>query len=402
MKIWYKICRKSNEKRKEKTMNKNIKNTLEASNGITLIALVVTIIVLLILAGISISMLSGDNGILQKATTAKENTTNSQITEKIQLAYHAALTGGQGSYTKDTLMDELKKEFETDYDVDDSDNKNWKMKAQGQEIIIPAGKKDNSKVTIKTLNTNTSLKGVPDLSTLYGETTDYTSVDNVQWQLFYDDDEYIYLIASDYVPGSTLPNELLTEGQSTEYCRYFGDREIYNSPYIGTIMETEEWSKGTDSNTIKNNPQTSKYLKWVNSTLVTTKNNPNMKAVAFMMDTSKWSNFAGSVNGAYAIGGPTIEMFSLSYNKKHDTKLGTYGTNTTDITSDNANENGYNVKMETDSWNFIANGLDTSSDNMWVKTTNDKAIAYWLASPSSAASWAVLSIYSGGCVNHPR
>ena len=45
MKIWYKICRKSNEKRKEKTMNKNIKNTLEASNGITLIALVITIIV---------------------------------------------------------------------------------------------------------------------------------------------------------------------------------------------------------------------------------------------------------------------------------------------------------------------------------------------------------------------
>ena len=43
MKIWYKICRKSNEKRKEKTMNKNIKNTLEASNGITLIALVITI-----------------------------------------------------------------------------------------------------------------------------------------------------------------------------------------------------------------------------------------------------------------------------------------------------------------------------------------------------------------------
>ena len=50
MEIWYKICRKSNEKRKEKTMNKNIKNTLEASNGITLIALVITIIVLLILA----------------------------------------------------------------------------------------------------------------------------------------------------------------------------------------------------------------------------------------------------------------------------------------------------------------------------------------------------------------
>ena len=52
----------------------NIKKSLKFSNGITLIALVITIIVLLILAGISISMLSGDNGILQKSTEAKTNT----------------------------------------------------------------------------------------------------------------------------------------------------------------------------------------------------------------------------------------------------------------------------------------------------------------------------------------
>lgn len=47
-------------------MNLNTKS----SRGITLIALVVTIIVLLILAGISISMLSGDNSILTKAKEA--------------------------------------------------------------------------------------------------------------------------------------------------------------------------------------------------------------------------------------------------------------------------------------------------------------------------------------------
>ena len=42
--------------------------------GITLIALVVTIIVLLILAGVSVSMLTGQNGILTNAAKAKENT----------------------------------------------------------------------------------------------------------------------------------------------------------------------------------------------------------------------------------------------------------------------------------------------------------------------------------------
>ena len=44
------------------------------NRGITLIALVVTIVVLLILAGISVSMLTGQNGILNKAAEAKEKT----------------------------------------------------------------------------------------------------------------------------------------------------------------------------------------------------------------------------------------------------------------------------------------------------------------------------------------
>lgn len=44
------------------------------NSGITLIALVVTIVVLLILAGVSISTLTGDNGIITRANQAKEST----------------------------------------------------------------------------------------------------------------------------------------------------------------------------------------------------------------------------------------------------------------------------------------------------------------------------------------
>ncbi len=54
---------------------------IQQKKGITLIALVITVIVLLILAGISISMLSGDNSILQKATDAKTNTEKQNIIE---------------------------------------------------------------------------------------------------------------------------------------------------------------------------------------------------------------------------------------------------------------------------------------------------------------------------------
>ena len=56
------------------------------NRGITLIALVITIIVLLILAGVSIAMLTGNNGILTQAKLAKENTTLAKEDEENKLA----------------------------------------------------------------------------------------------------------------------------------------------------------------------------------------------------------------------------------------------------------------------------------------------------------------------------
>ena len=59
----------------------NSKIECKRNKGITLIALVVTIIVLLILAGVSINMLTGQNGILNRASEAKEKTEKSQKEE---------------------------------------------------------------------------------------------------------------------------------------------------------------------------------------------------------------------------------------------------------------------------------------------------------------------------------
>ncbi len=76
--------------------------------GITLIALVVTIIVLLILAGISISMLAGQNSILNRASEAKEEYSNSTEKEQIQLSYNSAITRKLGdSITAEELQNEL-------------------------------------------------------------------------------------------------------------------------------------------------------------------------------------------------------------------------------------------------------------------------------------------------------
>ena len=53
---------------------------MKSNKGITLIALVVTIVVLLILAGVSISMLTGENGIIKQAQDAKLQTEIGEVT----------------------------------------------------------------------------------------------------------------------------------------------------------------------------------------------------------------------------------------------------------------------------------------------------------------------------------
>ena len=91
-------------KNKEKHKSKN--------KGITLIALVITIIVLLILAGVSIAMLTGQNGILTQAQNAKEATEKASLIEQAQ----TDLLGKQaenssGNVTSEALKEVLDKYF---------------------------------------------------------------------------------------------------------------------------------------------------------------------------------------------------------------------------------------------------------------------------------------------------
>lgn len=106
------------------------------NKGITLIALVVTIIVLLILAGISIMMLTGQNGILNRAGEAKEKTGVAQIEESVKLAVADALTKGTGTVTKDNLEDALNKYVgEGNYDLSDT-TEGWLISAGGKDYNV--------------------------------------------------------------------------------------------------------------------------------------------------------------------------------------------------------------------------------------------------------------------------
>lgn len=65
-------------------MNRN-----RQEKGITLIALVITIIVLLILAGVAIMTITGNEGILSKTVKAKDEQIHAEVKEQISLEYNA-------------------------------------------------------------------------------------------------------------------------------------------------------------------------------------------------------------------------------------------------------------------------------------------------------------------------
>ena len=92
-----------------------IKKVLKEKRGITLIALVITIIVLLILAGVSIAMLTGDNGILTQATEAKEKNTIGGEKEQISLALQSLRMKKQAeNVTNEITVSELDEQLKYD------------------------------------------------------------------------------------------------------------------------------------------------------------------------------------------------------------------------------------------------------------------------------------------------
>lgn len=59
-------------------------NKLKKENGITLVALIITIIVIIIIAGISFTSINGEGGLIKQARTNSENVQRESIIEKIE------------------------------------------------------------------------------------------------------------------------------------------------------------------------------------------------------------------------------------------------------------------------------------------------------------------------------
>ena len=114
-----------------------MKEKLKGRNGITLIALVITIIVLLILAGVTIASITGENGILGKAQSAKIKNEKASIQEEIERAVLASRMNDNVRIDTTTLEEELNKiDGLTIESKGTDDNLPWTVVVKGYKFQI--------------------------------------------------------------------------------------------------------------------------------------------------------------------------------------------------------------------------------------------------------------------------
>ena len=115
----------------------NVKTKQKTNKGITLIALVITIIILLILAAVSIATLTGDNGILTKANNAKTTNDKAQAEEEMKLVVADWQLEKKANSSAD-LVDFLNEKLENgELDgVTDNGNGSYTIQRNGYEATI--------------------------------------------------------------------------------------------------------------------------------------------------------------------------------------------------------------------------------------------------------------------------
>ena len=108
------------------------------AKGITLIALVITIVIILILAGITITTVLGDNGVIELAEQAKKETIVTTVKEAIDIAkLSKSLEKEDGLITEDELKEILENYGEIIYSEDGETIEGIIENQEGYEVLLP-------------------------------------------------------------------------------------------------------------------------------------------------------------------------------------------------------------------------------------------------------------------------
>jgi hypothetical protein len=363
----------------------NLKSMKSKKSGITLIALIITIIVLLILAGVTISALIGENGILSQAKNASDGTKNSSVQEAIELAWAGRATAyyegkANGSnltkanyFSEEEMSKELLEGKISDYSYEEADTTFvYTINSTGEKYgvsIDKGGKVSISEVYIKINNSDGETKVIipSNVGKYLGMKVSAESynANDATYRLFYidfnndykDGEGTIYLKA-DYVESKSLTTS-----------------ETYNAAYvqkfnIGYTAITPDGEKNT--------------------------------AVSWLLNSSNWTDYCDAAKGAIAAyGAPSLEMWVKSYNQFLNAHSGLKNANSEEAKTlaYNFSQYGYYVGVKE---GVDSTGKDTSAnfatgEYALVNKTNNSGntqvqaqigmynpgldMSYWLASP---------------------
>ena len=309
-----------------------LNKTKRKTNGITLVALVVTIVVLLILAGVTITMLFGENGIIKKAQEAKEATERDQ--QETQQGMQDLVD------QMDTILNENENGEVVTPDVPDTPE-------------TPSGETLLSQIT----------------SANYGDKVTYTANGVSDWKVFYKDATNVYIVASDYLShGGSSNNSMIVSATGMT------KKGIYRA-----YWNSAPTSADTTNHIAKFSPETAETKAWSG----TYSTNNNGRCVSTLLDTSLWEAYATGTGGESAIGSPTLNMFVASWNEKYpddkiycnkDTTKGYYVGLSTEPNSNCIDSSVMNQKEGYD---------DTLYYPYHVSVDSSSCYGYWLASPAS-------------------
>ena len=122
-----------------------MKSKLKSNRAITLVALVITIVIIIILSTIAINFTFGENGLITRAQQAAEMTAIAQVQEQLEMAKGSAFIDGQGEIDPDHYFDIIEDEGiigDKDTDVEDNGDGSYDVTTDGDYVFEVTPKPD--------------------------------------------------------------------------------------------------------------------------------------------------------------------------------------------------------------------------------------------------------------------
>ena len=379
--VKYKLTKIKKQNELINTENTLYLKTRKEQKGITLIALVITIIVLLILAGVSIATLTGENGILTKANEAKTKTEKAGAYEQVQVEVLGSM-GAYGTIDLEELNNNLKNN-------------------------IPGLTYNGRQITEKDAENENIIDKLPAIVTLYG----YSIVINEDGNVKEMPKEIADIIANpEKYYGKEVTN-YNTSDETNTYRIFYVDKEgnfgAPNTIYLKADYSSQTYKLSESYESYEDNTKVKEMNPAWAKARGNNKNewNENEKAAAYLCSpvnaTNKdsatdlpWKDYYDEDAANYVIGGPSVEMYVKSYNEAYEGVTLENGKTKNTLGADysSISSHGYiytvnGSKSGSSDYYTIQNTLDcTQFNSMYCgkdggNTTSEDR--WWLASPSA-------------------